>query len=141
MRERISIVVSDAPIDCAAILAAVGTDADGAVVCFIGRARNTSRSRAVRYLEYEVYQSMAEKELSKIAREACERWGLSACVIAHRTGRVAIGEASICIVVASPHRDASYQSSRYVIDTIKKTVPIWKREFYEDGSMWITERS
>jgi molybdopterin synthase catalytic subunit len=137
---RITIDISDHPIDTTAVIDRAGTDEDGAVIVFIGRARNRSNNREVRCLEYEVYPGMAGRELDKIAREACRRWGLGRCAIVHRTGRVAIGEASICIAVSSPHRDDAYQASRYIIDTIKKTVPIWKKEFFTDGSQWVSER-
>jgi molybdopterin synthase catalytic subunit len=137
----IRIILQKEPIDVTAFLNDVGTDEDGAVVSFIGRARCWSNNREVRYLEYEAYEGMAEKELHRIARDAMERWQLTDVVIVHRFGRVEIGASSILISVSSAHRDEAFQSARYIIDTIKKTVPIWKKEFYSDGSMWISERS
>jgi molybdopterin synthase catalytic subunit len=137
----IRIILQKDPIDVAAHLNDVGTDEDGAVVSFIGRARCRSNDRDVKYLEYEAYEGMAEKELRRIAKDAKERWHATTITIVHRFGRVAIGESSILISVSSAHRDEAFQSTRYIIDTIKKTVPIWKKEFYSDGSMWISERS
>lgn len=128
-------------IDSGKIIDSAGTGADGSLLCFIGRARNKSRGREVTHLEYEIYESMARRELQKIADHAGKTWGLNFCTIVHRHGRVDIGEASIIICVASPHRDESYMASRYIIDTIKKTVPIWKKEHYSDGSVWITDRN
>lgn len=136
----IKIILQKEPIDVAAHLDAA-TDEDGAIVSFTGRARCRSDNREVRYLEYEAYEGMAEKELRRIARDAMERWHASTITIVHRFGRVEIGESSIVISVSSAHRDEAFQSTRYIIDTIKKTVPIWKKEFYSDGSMWISERS
>jgi molybdopterin synthase catalytic subunit len=137
----IRIILQKDPIDVAVHMNEVGTDEDGAVVSFIGRARCRSNNREVKYLEYEAYEGMAEKELRKIAQDAMERWHATTITIVHRFGRVEIGESSILISVSSAHRDEAFQSTRYIIDTIKKTVPIWKKEFYSDGSMWISERS
>ncbi len=137
----IRVILQKEPINIAAHLNDVGTDEDGAVVSFVGRARCRSNNRDVKYLEYEAYESMAEKELHKIARDAMERWNLTDIIIVHRFGRVEIGASSILISASSAHRDEAFKATRYIIDTIKKTVPIWKKEFYSDGSMWISERS
>lgn len=135
-----SVSIQQEPIDIAAIVSTAGTPDDGAVVCFIGRARKKSATRReVSHLEYEVYGGMAYRELARIADDAVTRWSLSTCIVVHRYGTVQIGEASVILVVSSPHRDDSYQASRYIIDTIKKTVPIWKKEVYTDGSVWISE--
>ena len=135
------IVFHKKPIVASEVIDNMGTDSDGAIVSFIGRVRNFSRERKVKYLEYELYREMAEKELSNIIDEAFEQWSLNSCFVVQRYGRVEIGEASIIIAVSSPHRDESYKASRYIIDTIKKRVPIWKKEVYSDGSEWIAERS
>ncbi|MCP4130622.1 MAG: molybdenum cofactor biosynthesis protein MoaE [bacterium] len=135
------IIFQENPINNAGILAEVGTAADGAILTFAGRARNFSRGKEVSHLEYEIYESMARKEMEKIVDSALGKWSLSCCVVVHRYGRVAIGEDSIIIALSSPHRDEAYQASRYIIDTIKQTVPIWKKEFYTDGSKWIHDRS
>ncbi len=114
-----------------------GTDEDGSILTFIGQARNKSKGKEVEYLEYELFNSMAITELNKIVDFAISKWELTDCIVIHRYGKVKISEGTIFIAVSSPHRDASYQASRYIIDTIKETVPIWKKEFYNDGSHWI----
>lgn len=114
---------------------------DGSDLIFTGRVRDRSRGKNVLHIDYEIYNEMALKELNKIADEALSDHGLSRVIIVHRYGRVNIGEISIIILVSSPHRDSSYNGSRYIIDEIKKRVPIWKKEFYDDGSEWITDRN
>jgi len=131
----------EAPIDINEITQKVGKDSDGAVVIFTGQARNQTGEKEVTRLEYQIYQEMAEKELEKILRDASAKWNLTDCVVIHRFGKVLPGQVSIIIGVSSPHRDEAYSSSRYIIDTIKKTVPVWKKEFYRDGSSWITKGS
>ena len=129
------------PIDVNSIVENIGSDADGAEVIFIGTVRNNSNGKEVLYLEYEIYNEMAEKELEKIAVETFTNWKISRCEVVHRYGKVEIGETSIVIAVASGHRDESYKASRYIIEEIKKRVPVWKKEFYSDGSNWITRGS
>ena len=90
-------------------------------------------------LEYEAYESMALPLMEEIAAEARRRWAVSDVRIAHRLGALSIGEASVAVAVASPHRDEAFAACRYAIDTLKKTVPIWKKEFYADGSAWLDE--
>lgn len=114
---------------------------DGSDLIFTGRVRNFSRGKNVTHIDYEIYPEMAVKELTKIADEASSADKISRVIIIHRYGRVFPGETSILILVSSPHRDASYSASRYIIDEIKKRVPIWKKEFYDDGSEWISDRS
>lgn len=138
MKKRVIIQTED--IDIAALTAQLGTAEDGAVVTFIGRARNNSMGKGVDHLDYEIYNSMAIKELQKIADEAMEKWPITMCFIVHRYGPIAIGEASIFIGVSSPHRKEAYESSSYLIDEIKRRVPVWKKEFYRDGSSWITPK-
>ncbi|HOV08521.1 MAG TPA: molybdenum cofactor biosynthesis protein MoaE [Spirochaetota bacterium] len=129
------------PIEIGLILAENSMPHDGSDVVFIGKVRNNSRSKEVLFIDYEIYDSMAIKEMSKIADEAIEKWNLSRVIIIHRYGRVNIGEASIVIITSSPHREESYSGSRYIIDEIKKRVPIWKKEYYTDGSEWIGDRN
>jgi len=114
---------------------------DGSDLIFIGRVRNFSRGKNVTHIDYEIYPEMAVKELHKIADEASSENKISRVIINHRYGRVFPGEISIVILVSSPHRDASYTASRYIIDEIKKRVPIWKKEYYDDGSEWISDRN
>ncbi|SRR6056297_3250531 len=129
------------PIDINEITQKVGKESDGAVVIFTGQARNKTGEKEVTHLEYQLYHEMAEKELEKILRDASAKWDLTDCAVIHRYGKVLPGQVSIIIGVSSPHRDEAYSASRYIIDTIKKTVPVWKKEFYRDGSSWITKGS
>jgi len=117
------------------------TNSDGSDLIFIGKVRDSSQNKKVLYIDYDIYSEMAVKELNKIADEAGSLHNLSRTIIIHRYGRVTTGEASILIIVSSPHRDSSYTASRYIIDEIKKRVPIWKKEFYNDGSEWISDRN
>jgi molybdopterin synthase catalytic subunit len=120
-------------IDPAALLAAVATPADGAVLLFWGVVRNQHEGRAVDHLEYDAYAPMAEAKLREIAAEAQSRWSVGVVAVVHRIGRLEIGEASVGIAVASPHRAEAYEASRYVIEELKRRVPIWKRERYVEG--------
>ena len=124
-------------IDVVSLLTQCGSNEDGAIVTFVGQARNNTKGQKVEYLEYELFDNMAKSELNKIADFAINEWNLNDCIVIHRYGKVEIGEPTIYIAVSSPHRDEAYKASRYIIDTIKKTVPIWKKEFYSDGSHWI----
>ena len=124
------------PIDVAALEAGVADDGHGAVVTFVGRARDTADDgRTVTQLDYEAYAEMAEAVLHEIAAEAATRWGAAVAVV-HRTGVVPIGEAAVAIVTATPHRAEAYEANRFVIEAIKERLPIWKRERFEDGSEW-----
>ena len=131
------ITIQKEPIDIALVMNEAGSDSDGAVVSFIGRARNNSNGKPVLYLEYEAYSEMARKQLQKVIDDAAARWALGSCMLVHRIGRVNVGEASIIIAASSPHRNEAFQAVQYIIDTIKKQIPIWKKEFYPDGSSWI----
>ena len=123
-------------IDSNAVAAAVRRDEAGAVLVFEGVTRNHHGGRSVVRLEYEAYVEMAERELAAIVRLALDTWpGIRAAVV-HRLGVVSLGEASVVIAVSAPHRDAAYAANRFLIDTLKAKVPIWKKEVYEDGSTW-----
>ena len=110
---------------------------DGAVCVFVGVVRDHNQGMAVRHLEYEAYQEMALPLMQEIAQEARRRFGVSQVRIEHRLGRLQIGEASVAVAVASPHRAEAFEACRFAIDTLKATVPIWKKEFYADGEVWI----
>lgn len=127
------------PLDQTAIAAKVADPSAGAVVTFVGTVRNQARGREVVALEYEAYPEAAEKILAKIGDEITERWGtgIERVAISHRTGRLDVGEASVVIAVASPHRTEAFDACRYAIERIKQIVPIWKKEFYADGETWI----
>lgn len=124
------------PIDSAALHAQIKQDEDGAVCLFDGIVRNHSRNRRTLYLEYDAYHAMALAEMEKLAIEALARFSVRDLRIAHRIGRLEIGETSVLIVVASAHRAAAFDACRWVIDSLKKTVPVWKKEFFEDGATW-----
>jgi molybdopterin synthase catalytic subunit/molybdopterin converting factor small subunit len=128
--------ISDGPIDERMVGEHLAGAAHGAVVSFVGRARNRADDgREVLELEYEAYGPLAERVLEEIAAEAAEKWEASIGIV-HRVGRVPIGEAAVVIVSAAAHRDAAYQASRYVIEAIKQRLPVWKRERFPDGSEW-----
>lgn len=129
------------PINIEKLLENGESPSDGADLVFIGKVRDHSRGKTVLHIDYEIYDTMAIKELNRIADETLTNWKISRILIVHRYGRVNIGEPSIVIAVSSSHRDESYQGSRYIIDEIKKRVPIWKKEFYSDGSEWIGDRN
>jgi molybdopterin synthase catalytic subunit len=115
----------------------VAGPAVGAVVSFAGLVRNTNEGREVRELEYEAYAEMAEPLLAQIGDEIKARWPVEAVAIVHRVGRLAIGEASVVIAVASGHRQGAFDAARYAIDRVKEIVPIWKKEYFEGGEVWI----
>ncbi len=109
---------------------------DGAIVIFDGVVRNHSRGRRTLYLVYEAYEEMARKQLRALADEALARFSIRNIAIVHRLGRIEIGESSVLIAVYSAHRAAAFEACRFLIDTLKKTVPIWKKEYFEDGAVW-----
>jgi molybdopterin synthase catalytic subunit len=110
--------------------------ADGAIVVFDGFVRDHSKNRRTLYLEYEAYESMALAKIQEIAAHMHEHFAIDRLAIVHRLGRLEIGETSILIAVSATHRPAAFEACRYAIDTLKRTVPIWKKEYFEDGSVW-----
>jgi molybdopterin synthase catalytic subunit len=127
----------DGPLDAAAVLREVEDPEAGAVASFIGTVRSRSRGREVVHLEYEAYEEMAEEMLGQLASALTERHGLCAAAIHHRLGRVEIGEASVVIAVSAPHRSAALDACREAIETLKTTIPLWKKEVYAGGEEWI----
>ena len=123
-------------IDAVKIVAAAKSGEDGAVVVFDGIVRNHSRGRRTLYLDYEAYEEMAIRQMRELGGKARERFGVRQVTVVHRLGRLEIGETSVLIVVASAHRSAAFEACRWLIDTIKQTVPIWKRETFADGAVW-----
>ena len=123
-------------IDAELLVSAAKNGADGAVVVFDGIVRNNSRGRQTLYLDYEAYEEMAMKQMNDLASEAVTRLGVRHVSIVHRLGRLHVGETSVLIIVASAHRAQAYEASRWLIDTLKKTVPIWKKEAFVDGAVW-----
>ncbi len=124
-------------IDLDALLAAVTDPAAGAVVVFLGVTRNCNEGRQVTGLEYEAYPEMALREIEQIGHQAREQWPIQKIGIVHRVGPVPVGEVSVAIAVSSAHRDAAFQASRFAIDRLKEIVPIWKKEYFEGGAVWI----
>ena len=117
--------------------ASEATESDGAVVTFLGLVRNRNLGRRVLFLEYEAYGPLALKTFEQIADEVARRWPGVRVALHHRTGRVEIGEASVAIAAASPHRADAYAACRYTIERVKQIAPVWKREFFEGGAAWI----
>lgn len=135
---RVVCTVTHEPIDAAALLAACPTTSDGAALLFVGLVRDHNEGREVEHLEYSAFVAMAERVLREIATEATARWSVGRVAVEHRIGRLALGEVSVAIAVASPHRDEAYQASRYIIEQLKRRAPIWKREGYVDApSGWL----
>jgi MoaE-MoaD fusion protein len=124
------------PIDSEAVVARLKHPSDGALVIFDGVVRDNTRGRRTLYLEYEAYEAMALKQMESLALTARERFAVRGLSIVHRLGRLEIGETSVLIVVAAAHRGAAFDACRWIIDTLKKTVPIWKKEYFEDGAIW-----
>src|SRR5262245_33662917 len=129
--------VTNQPIDLDELVRYVTDPEAGAIVPFIGTTRNNNEGRTVIALDYEAYPEMAEKELARIGDDARKQWQIRRMAIVHRLGPVQIGEASVIIAVSSAHRDAAFAACRFAIEEIKKTVPIWKKEVYEGGEVWI----
>ncbi len=133
--------ISELPLVEAEVAARVeGPDAGG-VVSFIGRVRNHARGHTIEHLEYEAYPAMAEKEMEKIVDEAAEKWPGTRVAIAHRIGRLEIGDAAVIVIAASAHRGEAFDACEFAIDTLKVTVPIWKREVATDGAYWVDDHA
>ena len=129
-------VIQREPIDVREIKEKLEHPEDGAALLFEGAVRNNTRGRKTLYLDYEAYESMALNEMEKLAQAALERFKVRDVCLVHRLGRLQIGETSVLIGVASAHRAAAFEACRWLIDTLKKTVPIWKKEYFEDGAVW-----
>jgi molybdopterin synthase catalytic subunit len=125
------------PIDCARLLAAVGDPTCGASVLFVGSTRDHNEGRRVVRLEYEAYEEMALQEMNRIARAALTQWRLGKLAMIHRLGPVPLGEASVAVAASAPHRADAFAAARFAIDELKKTVPIWKKEVFDGGEVWI----
>ncbi len=132
-----TITITNEPLCPEAITDGVKQDGNGAVVTFLGSTLDSTADRRVLYLEYEAYRPMADNQLARIADEISERWGITDVAISHRLGRLEIGDLSLVVAVASPHRREAFEASAYAIDRIKQIVPIWKKEFFEGGEVWV----
>lgn len=132
---RCSRIVRDA-IDTPRVLSGLKRGEDGAALVFEGVVRNQTRGRKTLYLDYEAYEGMALQQMESLAGQALEKFEIRDVAIVHRLGRLEIGETSVLIAVASAHRAAAFEACRWLIDTLKRTVPIWKKEYFEDGAVW-----
>jgi molybdopterin synthase catalytic subunit len=124
------------PIDVRALIRHVRAPSDGAIVTFDGFVRNQSHNRPTLYLDYEAYESMALAKMREIGAQLHEKFAIHGAAIVHRLGRLEIGETSVFIAVSAPHRAAAFDACRFAIDKLKRTVPIWKKEYFEDGAVW-----
>lgn len=131
------ILITHQHLDPEALTKKVRSPGNGTVVTFLGTTRNETDGRGVLFLEYECYQPMAERSLTELAQEVQVRWGIQDLAIAHRVGRVEVGEISLVVAVAAPHRKEAFAACQHIVDRIKAVVPIWKKEFFEDGAVWV----
>jgi molybdopterin synthase catalytic subunit len=132
--------ISDQPLSLDAAIARVSGPGMGGIVTFVGAVRDHARGRSIRHLEYEAYPEMALREMEKIVGAAAERWPQARVAMGHRCGHLEVGDVAVVVAAAAPHRDEAFQACRFAIDTLKQTVPIWKKEFATDGEYWVDER-
>lgn len=132
------IQLTRSPIDTAALLRLVNSPQAGAVVLFLGTVREMTQGRRTLALDYECYPEMAEKKLAELEAEARRRWPIVECAIVHRLGRLELAEASVAVAVSTPHRQDAFEAGKWLIDTLKEVVPIWKQENWDDGTtQWV----
>ena len=130
--------ITDLPIDPEAVINLVKTADSGAINVFIGTVRNKTQNREVVKLEFEAYESMAIKELNKIVSQVKARWPINEMAIHHRVGELDIGDIPVVIAVSTPHRKQGFEACEFAIDTLKQSVPIWKKEIFADGEEWVS---
>lgn len=130
--------ITPKPLDISACIKKTEDPECGGIDVFIGTVRDKTNQKKVVRLEYDVYESMALKEMKIIADEAIERWSIRNLLIHHRTGTLHPGDIAVIVIASAPHRDAAFEACRYAIDTLKATVPIWKKEVFEDGEEWVS---
>lgn len=131
------IAITEKPINTPEVIAAVQADGAGAINVFIGTVRNQTQAKPVVQLDFEAYDSMAVKKMQEIADQAKAKWPIQKVALVHRKGTLAIGDAAVVIAVSTPHRKASFEACEFIIDTLKEVVPIWKKEIFEDGAVWV----
>jgi molybdopterin synthase catalytic subunit len=129
--------IKKAPLIVEEVVEKVRSDSCGAIATFIGTVRNASMGKRVVYLEYDAYEEMAVKKMGAVGQEVKEKWDIDKMAITHRIGKLDIGEMSVVIAISSPHRKDALEACQYTIDRIKQIVPIWKKEVWEDGEIWI----
>ncbi|NND35389.1 MAG: molybdenum cofactor biosynthesis protein MoaE [Saprospiraceae bacterium] len=135
--ENIDIQIQDTPLSINSCYDFVATDDCGGIDLFVGTVRNSTRGKEVMSLSFEAYIPMAESEMNKIAKEIIKKWQARRVSIHHRIGDLGIGEIAVIIAVSAPHREATFAACKYAIDTLKETVPIWKKEIFHDGEVWV----
>ncbi|MEF3351845.1 molybdenum cofactor biosynthesis protein MoaE [Paenibacillus sp. GYB006] len=133
-------VITDQPIEAEEVISKVKRREAGAITLFLGTVRELTFGKRTLFLEYEAYPSMAVKQLERIGEEVRERWADTCVAITHRIGRLEISDVAVAIAVSSPHRKAAYEANEYIIERIKQIVPIWKKEYGEDGSEWVGDQ-
>jgi molybdopterin synthase catalytic subunit len=131
--------ITKEPLVAASIIAQVNKSGNGGICTFVGTVRDNAEGKGVLHLEYDAYPAMAEKKLAEIASEINDKWGLPDVAIVHRIGKLEIGEAAVVIAVGAPHRKEAFVACQYAIDRIKEFVPIWKKEYFEDGEVWVEQ--
>ena len=134
------VVITEEPLDPREVSAHVRDDADGAVLVFEGVTRNHNHGRRVMYLEYEAYRPMADKKIVELIEEISRRWQIDRVAVAHRVGRVDVGETSMVVAVSAAHREPAFEAGLYFVDRLKQVVPIWKKEYFEGGEVWIGDK-
>ncbi len=132
------IKITDQPINISEVIELANADGAGAIDVFIGTVRNKTQEKQVTQLEFEAYEGMAVKELEKIAKSAKSKWPVEKIAIYHRKGILEIGEVAVVIAVSTPHRKDAFEACQFAIDTLKETVPIWKKEVFEGGEEWVS---
>ncbi len=132
-----NIILKNTPLDEATCIQSVRSEEAGGLAVFIGVVRNHTKGKKVVRLEFEAYEPMALSEMEKIATQVQQKWEAQRIAIHHRTGVLLPGETAVVIAVATPHRKAAFEACQYTIDTLKETVPIWKKEIFEDGEVWV----
>lgn len=133
----IDVLLSSEPLDVTRCINLVRSSDCGGIDVFIGTVRSQTKGKPVVRLEFEAYERMAVKEMRRIAEQAIDKWPVHKIAVHHRTGKLQIGEVPVVIAVSAAHRDAAFDACRHIIDTLKQTVPIWKKEVFEDGEVWV----
>ena len=133
--------ITKEPLVAESIIAEVNKNGNGGICTFLGTVRDNAEGKGVLHLEYDAYAEMAEKKLADVAAEIKDKWGLDDVSIVHRIGKLNIGEVAVVIAVGAPHRYEAFAACQYAIDRIKEYVPIWKKEFFEDGEVWVEQSS
>ncbi|MEO1653418.1 MAG: molybdenum cofactor biosynthesis protein MoaE [Bacteroidota bacterium] len=131
------IQITDQAIEIARLIQETSSEKAGALSVFLGTVRNHTQNKTVVGLEYEAYEGMALKKMEEIALQASKQWPIESLNITHRVGKLKIGEVAVLIAVATPHRQQSFEACQFLIDTLKEVVPIWKKEIFEDGEVWV----